>query len=116
MAEMPVKDGYWMMRGKYNGASLSLSIPQAGAYKITFRARRVGKNETPQLRVYSSGGDEEFLTDIGDGPDYEWREYGGILQLPAGDVRVWLGLTKGWAVDLDWVQVNPEAAPEPGVQ
>ena len=99
---LPVRHGYWMVRStKYAG--LKVETAQAGRRQVSFRARRVCKDAVPLLRV--SAGKQSFSVGLS---SYKWQEYGETLELPAGEHRLGFQLQRGWAADIDWIEVRAE--------
>ena len=40
--------------------------------------------------------------------DPNWREYTGTMYLDAGQQELRLSAARGWAVDIEWVEVGEE--------
>ena len=99
---LPVRHGYWMVRSiKYAG--LKIRTAHAGKHQISLRARRVCKDAVPLLRV--PAGKQSFSVALS---SYEWQECGQAVELPAGEHRLGFQLERGWAADIDWIEVRAE--------
>ena len=103
---LPVSNGHWMMRRlnfAHGTSGLSLQVGKAGEHRVRFRARNASGPVAAVLRVQAGMGQLDVEV-----ADPNWREYTGTMYLDAGQQELRLSAARGWAVDIEWVEVGEE--------